>query len=898
MPDWILTFQSNETDLARAGGKGTNLAALARAGQNVPPGFIVSTAAYRAFVESCGLQPRILDLATGASSADPVSLEGTSAEIRGLFESCQMPSEIQLAIVQAYRALGSEQSSEMNQAAVAVRSSATAEDLPGLAFAGQQDTFLNVIGEQQVTEAVKKCWSSLWTSRAMAYRARNGITPGEVALAVVVQTMILAESAGVLFTANPLSGRRDEIVMDASYGLGEAVVSGQVEPDHFVVDSVGWRIVERHIGAKAMAILPAEGGGTRKVTREGSGQALPDARILDLARTAQKIATNFGSPQDIEWAVQGGQTFILQSRPITSLYPLPLNPFSDPGVRIYFALSSIQGFTDPFTPLGAHVLQNMVAGGVISLLRVRASALDYLTLAGRRLYLDLTDLARDSRLRNIVMGLLARGDPGALATFRRLVKEGRIPVRPGLTKRRALHVASAVRPIIFPGLRGLQDPEQVRVRATGELEKIVITEREKIGKATDLASILDVIEREAPHVFESILRAGIPVMLPSMAGLSIIDEWLKHWLRERPGVVLGLMRGLSHNVTTEMDLGLWHAAETMRVDPESVQVLQGYSLDALADLFHERKLPVIAQQEIDRFLRAYGMRSIAEIDLGRERWREDPTPILSVLIGYLSLTDPEQAPDAVFARGKKHADALADELVRRVRKTRFGALRARMLKAAIYRMRTVGGLRELPKFTIVRVLDLYRAALAGQGRRMQEQGVLDRADDIFFVPFDDLKSFAAGTSLDLKARVAANRAEYDRECSRRRFPRLLLSTGEAFYEGVIDESSGAAFLRGDPVSPGVAEGRARVVSDPRGVRLEPGEILVCTATDPGWTPLFLTAGGLVMEIGGVVTHGSVVAREYGIPAIVGVHDATTRLQTGQMVRVDGNEGRVTILEEG
>jgi pyruvate,water dikinase len=354
------------------------------------------------------------------------------------------------------------------------------------------------------------------------------------------------------------------------------------------------------------------------------------------------------------------------------------------------------------------------------------------------------------------------------------------------------------------------------------------------------------------------------------------------------------MRGLPGNVTTEMDLKLWDAARAIRADAAAREHILKTPVANLAASYHERSLPPTAQRALDGFMKEYGMRAVAEIDLGRPRWREDPSSILHTMQSYLRLDDPDLAPDVVFRRGADEARRMAGEYVSRVRGTPFGQLRARVLRAAIRRIRALAGLRETPKLYIIKVFDVYRSALLAHGRSLAGEGMLERADDIFFVPIDDLKAFARGEKVDLRAIAASQRAEYEREKVRRQLPHLLLSTGETFYEGLNEE--GSDDLVGDPVSPGVAEGTVRVVLDPRGVRLEPGEILVCPATDPGWTPLFLAAGGLVMEVGGLVTHGSVVAREYGIPAIVAVHDATVRLRTGQRVRVDGSAGRISILD--
>jgi pyruvate,water dikinase len=345
-----------------------------------------------------------------------------------------------------------------------------------------------------------------------------------------------------------------------------------------------------------------------------------------------------------------------------------------------------------------------------------------------------------------------------------------------------------------------------------------------------------------------------------------------------------------------MDLKLWATAQTIRADVGALEMMRTQPVEALVEAYRRGQLPASAQHALDEFLQAYGMRGMAEIDLGRPRWRDDPTPILQTLRGYLQLEDPLLAPDVLFQGRAKQAERLAREYVAHARKVRFGWLRARLLGGLIQRMRTLGGLREAPLFYIARVYGIYRAALLGYAQEFVAQGELECAEDIFFAPFETLKRFAGGEKADLKLIVAANRADYRRERGRKQMPRILLSTGETFYEGVSDVTVSENDLVGEAVSPGLVEGRVQVIFDPHQAYLEPGEILVCPSTDPGWTPLFLTAGGLVMEIGGLMTHGSIVAREYGLPAVVGVHQATTRLQTGQRVRVDGHRGRVTILE--
>lgn len=874
---YVLPFDTAEATLAGVGGKGANLAELARAGFAVPPGFLVSTEAYRAFVAASGIAEQIVALARAADPADPDSLERASAAIRALFERGHVPAELAEPIYVAYRRLAP------GDAPVAVRSSATAEDLPGLSFAGQQDTYLNIVGENALLDAVRRCWASLWTARALGYRARNGIAPDEVALAVVVQQLIAAEVSGVLFTANPLTGRRAEIVIDASYGLGEAIVSGQVEPDHYVVDPVTWQITSRKLGAKALAIVPRAGGGTEQVARAAGAQALPDAEIVALARESARVAAHFGSPQDIEWAWAGDRLWLLQSRPITSLYPLPDLPAEPGAPRLYFSFNSVQGVVDPFTPLGGDLLQ-LLASGFLQVARVQRPLDQALPQAGGRIFIDVTEITTIWRL------ALSRLDPGARRTLDQLIADGQVQLRAPNLRAKLPELLPFLASVLGRAALSLHAPTYRRAHATAQAERFLAGVRARKPEVLALPALLDQLERDVAGAIPTVLPIVAPLVAPGLALMGLVGRMLTEWLGKPAGAVFQLLRGLPGNVTTEMDLRLWAQAQAIRADPAAREALLSMPVEQQAAAFARGELPATAQRAIGAFLARYGMRGVAEIDIGRARWRDDPTPILQTIHGYLQLDDPSLAPDAQFARGAAESERLAAEW-----QAELGGARGRLLGFAIGRMRQLLGLRESPKFYLIQVLGIHQAALLAHGRELVARGRLDEPAEIFFLRLEQLHRHARGETLDLRALVAAQRAEYEHFRTATRMPRLLLSSGETYYDGLSE--AGASDLVGDPVSPGVVEGPVRVVRDPRGVRLAPGEVLVCPATDPGWTPLFLTAGGLVMEVGGMVTHGSVVAREYGIPAVVGVHEATTRLRDGQRVRVDGASGRVTLLEE-
>ncbi len=908
MPTFTLPFSSPDATLARAGGKGANLAELSRAGfgEWVPPGFLVTTEAYRTFVAANQIQSRILALANTVTPDDPRALEAASTEIRALFEQGQLPQEIAADIVTAYRALSHTPTPPPDLAPVAVRSSATAEDLPGLSFAGQQDTYLNIIGEEAVREAVKKCWGSLWTARALGYRARNHIPPDDVALAVVVQKLIPSDSSGVIFTANPLTGRRDEIVMDASFGLGEAIVSGQVEPDRYVVNRNTWQITERALGAKALTILPRSGGGVEQVARDGAGQqTLSDPQIVELAKLAARVADHYGSPQDIEWAQADGRFHLLQSRPITSLYPLPKGLAADP-LHVMFSFGAVQGMLDPMTPLGQDAIRFAVSGvGGLLGYQLNYDTQGVFRLAGERLWIDVTPVIRNGLGRRAARGALRLVEPSVGQALETLVADPRLaPTGDGFRPSTIVHLAPRLFPIWIRIVRYLIDPDSRRVGAIRETEQYLAQVQARCAvegdRQTKLARRVALL-RELSHAFPKAIPTLITGLVAGMASFNIFTQLLKHLPPEGIGgdparLVLEATRGLPHNVTTEMDLSLWETARAIRSDPAGRPHFQAATAAQLAADYSSGHLPAPTQNAVAKFLERYGMRGIAEIDLGRPRWREDPTPLMQVLQSYLRIEDESQAPDAVFKRGEGvglEALARAESAA-----TRNGWLKAKLVHFFGHRMRSLMGLRESPKFFIIRMMGFLRAGLLDSGREFVEAGLLTQPDDLVFLRLPELEEFAQGVSRDWKVLIAERRAVYQREKLRKQVPRLLLSDGRAIYEGLTDSTApaGEDVLVGSAVSPGVVEGVVQVVFDPHSAQLAPGEILVCPGTDPAWTPLFLAAGGLVMEVGGMMTHGSVVAREYGIPAVVGVHEATTRLKTGQRVRVDGNTGRVSILQ--
>ena len=796
-----------------------------------------------------------------------------------------IPADVDAAVRTAYAALGSGDT-------VAVRSSAPAEDLPFASFAGQQDSFLNISGADAVVESVRRCWASLWTERAVAYRAANGINHREAGLAVVVQDLITATSAGVLFTANPVTGTRTETVINASAGPGHLVVSGSVNPDHFVVETATGRILIRSPGAATA----------------GLHRSLTDARIRELTALGDTVQQLFGAPQDMEWVIDAaGKIWVTQSRPITTLYPLPdpaaaepLGTESGPSAetRVYLCGSLLQGLTRPLTPMGLSVLGSM---------RNRKGPWLYVN-PGLRMYVDLTSLVRNKYGRRYLLRMLPLADGRTGAVIPALLDDPRFgvrerpprkarPAKPGAPAPRKpgtgssaartadsmANLALMVR-LIPPMLRAAVRPGAELRRAFdygNRLEaQLVLPE-----PATTFGR-LDHAQRILENTVDELIQATLPG--PSVGYLMLAAA--RRLLRgvAEPRELEAVLRGLPNNVTTEMDLELWQLAVTIGANAASREVFLAHGPRELAATYAAGALPAVAQTGLHGFLDRYGHRAVAEIDLGMPRWSEKPDHIFGMISNYLHVEDPEQAPDRQFARAEEHAEARIRSLVQRTRAR--SRLRARQVEFCLRRTRQLSGLRELPKFYIILALAEMRRQLKEVGAELARSGSITVAEDVYFLEFDEVRVGLRGA--DLKGIVTDRRRLYDVELRRRRIPRLLLSDGTDVEAAVMAKSPASDALTGTPASAGSATGMVRVILDPVGAHLEPGEILVAPSTDPGWTPLFMTAGALVLEMGGVISHGAVVAREYGIPAVVGVPDATTRLRTGQRVTVDGSAGTV------
>lgn len=877
-------------DLPAVGGKATNLGVLAGAGFRVPAAFCLTTQAYRQVAQASGIAGLVEEVV--AVGADPEGTARVAERLRSALGTVEIPDALRDAVVAGYRRLGGGR-----PVPVAVRSSATAEDLPGASFAGQQDTYLQVIGEDEVLAAVRQCWASLWNDRAVAYRTAAGVDHRGVALAVVVQVMVDAATAGVAFTANPLTGDRGQTVVEATPGLGEALVSGAVDPDRVVVDTATGTVLTTTVGKKQLVLRPDAAGGLRRLSGTAAPEeiCLAEREIGELVAQCRRVAAHYGAPQDIEWAIdQDGTLWLLQARPITTLYPLPPRP-TDGVVHAYFCYSAVwQGLRQPLTPLGMAGMR-LYCSAVASMWGHRyqdprrgpAAFADI----GQRMYLDVTPALRSKAGAGLpaVLGMVD-------APTGEIIKALRRDPRFALTRSGSRFGPRLVRLLMRYGvplriLEAVVSPPRAHRRLARCSERLRTRLRQLAPPEPDapLRERLRAAER-------MILECSAPLlarMIPPSVGGGIMFGLACRQLGTiaTDDELQTLMRGLPHNVTTEMDLDLWRIAARVRADETASRALAGAAPGTLRAAWRAGTLPPVLADGVGEFLDRYGHRAVAEIDLGVPRWAEDPEYLLNILLGYLALADESRAPEAVFVRAAAEAEAMARTLVDRARaRGRFGAA---LVRFAFDRTRQLIGLREYTKYHTVLVLAEARRQLRAVGAELAARGALGAPGDIAFLDFTELAGAIDGT--DVRDVIAHRRARYEQELPRRRVPRVLLSDGTEPEAEMLSGGDADGALTGTAASAGSAEGTARVVLDPAGARLAAGEVLVAPSTDPGWTPLFLTASAVVLEMGGVNSHGAVVAREYGIPAVVGVSRATELITDGQRVRVDGSAGRVTPL---
>ncbi|MBC1779096.1 phosphoenolpyruvate synthase [Listeria booriae] len=863
MNNYVLEFEKiNQTNKALVGGKGVNLGECAKiSGVQVPTGFCLTTEAYqKAVSENEALQALLHQLsAQKITNQDQISKIGQS--IRILIEEIEIPREIEAEITTHLAKIGSEQ-------AYAIRSSATAEDLPTASFAGQHDTYLNIIGKTEILKHIKKCWASLFTDRAIIYRIQNNFEHTDVQLSVVIQQMVFPSASGILFTADPITGNRKTLSIDASFGLGEALVSGLVSADVYKVQEN--TIIEKNIATKKLAIYSIKTGGTETKSlpaAQQTNQTITDHQILQLEQLGRNIEAYFGKPQDIEWCLADDQFYIVQSRPITTLFPVPKE--ADKENHVYLSVGHQQMMTDPIKPLGL----------AFYLLITPAP----MRIAGGRLFVDITPNLAAPASREILINGIGQSDPlmkDAIETI--VAREGFIET----------NTTEEARPIPTPSAdKPIENIPEIATSLIANNEASLAKLKETIQTKSGSA-VFDLILEDIPEFKRVLFNAdNLRVLLSAMNAATWLNEKMQEWLGET-NVADTLSQSVDNNITAEMGLELLDVADAIRPYPEVITFLQNTKDPNFLEKLGDLQGGEVARDAITTYLDKYGMRCAGEIDISRTRWSEDPTILIPMILSNIKNFQPN-ASHQKFEQARQEALQKEQDLLARLKNLPDGEQKAAKTKEVITVLRNLTGYREYPKYGMINRYFVYKQALLKEAAQLVEAGIIKELEDIFYLDFEELHEVVRTKQLDYTI-ITTRKADYN-QFDKLTPPRVLTSDGEIITGKYKRENLPSDAIIGLPVSSGTIEGRARVILNMADANLEEGDILITPFTDPSWTPLFVSIKGLVTEVGGLMTHGAVIAREYGLPAVIGVENATTRIQDGDQIRVNGTEGYIEIL---
>jgi rifampicin phosphotransferase len=837
-------------DIDHAGGKGANLGELTRAGLPVPSGFVVVTDAYRAFVAEHQLQEKITALAAAGDS--PGGYDGASDQIRALFTD-EVSDTLRGEIADAYAAWGED-------VPVAVRSSATAEDLPEASFAGQQDTYLNVRGLADLLVAVRDCWASLWTARAMAYRAHQGIDPASVRLAVVVQQMVEADSAGVMFTANPSNGRRDETVISAAWGLGESVVSGSVNTDNLVVHTPDGRVLSSETADKTVMTGYAEQRTQERPVPEDQRlrPVLSEAEAAELAAYGTRIENHYGAPQDIEWARKDGKFWILQARPITALpepeAPMPTDWTVSEPTAMYVRASIVEQLPDPLSPLFADLVDASVTRSLQTLFNeilgenvIRDSDVNLPTINGYAYY----------RYSRSGMGRLLVKTPKA---FRELLGGGML--------------SGQVR------WRTYSHPRYRRI--VGDWTARNISE---LGTEELLAGVQQLLDAGTEYY------TAVQTIIPAAATSEMLFTWFYDSVvrtKDDPPAQVFLLGYDSEPIRAEKslyDLATWTrdhpflAESLLALPPQKFLEGAAESEDPLWHEWHTR---------FQAHLATYG-HVVYNLDFINPVPADDPVPLLETLRFFVSGkgVNPYERQQRSAARREEATGAVL---------ARLDPVRARPFRRLLHWAQRVAPIREDALADVGLAWPQLHRMLAEVGRRLQQAGVINQPGDVYWLRRKEIEDGVGKLADQVEQRKQVWRGQL-----RATPPQLLPKGGwgdmfRNWMPAASEEQTGD-LIKGTGASAGTITAPARVLGGPQDFgSMQPGDVLVASITTPAWTSLFAMASAVVTDIGGPLSHSSIVAREYGIPAVLGTAVATRRIRSGQLIKVDGDAGTVRLLD--
>lgn len=863
--------------LEQAGGKALALIEMTQAGMPVPPGFVLTVDFFAPWLDSLKTTPQWPALTTASATEIGLAARTIQERCRSLDFTVRQKTELEEALASLRKA--------NHEGLYAVRSSSPEEDLEGASFAGGYETTLGVTVDG-MEAAIRHSFASSFDERVFLYKKEHGFPLAEPRIAVVVQQQVDAESAGVAFSLNPLNNCYDEVFINANHGLGESVVAGDVEPDLFVVDKLTRRIVEATAGSKQTVVTLNQAGGTNKSIRESHQEtAITNEQALALTDLLQKVEAHYQKPVDIEWAISNGKIHLLQARPITTYLPLPPEMITAPDEpkRLYANSTLIeQGLQEPLSVLGTDFLNYVLnkVGGPVAEGAIGADGITFTASGG---YYMNVSYARMMGMKNAALAPGSFGDPRVMEILdsidMRQYTRGELPARlKAMRGQMVFKILPMAKLILGAYLRPQRVLANYQTALPEELRRLAAFTGAGLPlqqQAVTLTNLLTFFYGDY----------GIPMILAGQIAQQRIKHLFKREAAEVQDHLINLGISLPGNKTAEMGELMYALAlsdELSRYD-DSSRFLSDLERGALSPEFSQRW---------KRFLAEFGMRCPGEIDPATPRLHENPAQFFEQLKSMSHALQGRESSRSFFeeARAKREA-AYRSLLAIALKKSKR---QARTFEKLYNTWLTFGGYRETPKHYIITVVDLFRRSALEIAKRFIADGRLDSPSQIFDLTIADIDRALTDPALDLRALAAERSALINRIRKNKLLARIIDSRGRIFYPPRKAAADGE--LSGVPISPGVARGRVKVLRSANEKQILPGEILVARATDPGWTPLFINAKGIILEIGGALQHGAVVAREYGVPCVSGVDEATSILKDGQLVEVDGSNGIVRILE--
>jgi rifampicin phosphotransferase len=853
-----------DSDQSIVGAKAVGLWRLKRLGLPVPDAFCIAANSYRLHIGAASLKAMIDNALLSLSRPESFDIAQTLSDVRRAIIESPMDDSLAAEIESHYRTIAASR--------LAVRSSATAEDLPGHSFAGLYDTYLGISNLEDCLIAIKKCWASLWTERAYSYRQKYGFDHSKVEMAVIVQSLIPADVAGVIFTADPVTGDNNRVVIEACLGLGDALVSGKVTPDRVILDKKGLNVLSQTVTAHCIDKQTAQ----------------------KIAKLAIKAESEFGCPQDIEWAICQNQLFLLQSRPITTIPKT--KSWEDRQIWSSFAAKEV--IPDVVTPVTSWMLESFLENIVdfasdALCIDIKDNIPIYELIAGR-VYFNASFWAvviRQFRTtRNLDWNEGAGSDPELGQLIERL-KNTPIEELPKIKHNRMRFILRL--PLLTASMlcNTRRKSQSTLANARKMNEKWACLDVSGLS-AERLA---DCLMEAVTELNEEIMKKGFNLlhMFYWMAYFPILEVVCKRWFPDEQSCAGRLLVGLSNMEDAEAGLDLWRLAVKVNDNPALKELILS---NAGWDTVYERLCKNSYGQEflmsLDRFMKAHGHHCRGEIELYNRRWSETPDYILGLIRSYLGSmgkANPLENHKCLAAEREQLAQSCRRKLTNPVKRMVFNHLLVRAQYGSAF--------RENIKSEFIKFMASVRSILLELGRKLAAGSLIADCNDVFFLKFEEIGLLARGQSaFDIKQVVASRRAEYEKWQSITP-PNLIIGKFDPDRYVPEEVKTDAQQLKGLAVSPGVVSGKARVIlrADDN-EQVQAGEILVAPFTDPGWTPYFIPAAGIVMDQGGLLSHGAIIAREYGIPAVVNVGNATKIIKTGQTIQVDGDRGVVRILE--